>query len=81
MEEKGSRKLLVSHKPALTRRELLIGAGMVAGGLALGPLIAACGSSPSTGGTSTTPKKGGNFRLGVTGGGAKDMIDGQNIVT
>ena len=27
------------------------------------------------------PKKGGNFRLGVTGGGSKDMMDGQNIVT
>ena len=28
-----------------------------------------------------TPKQGGNFRLGVTGGGSKDMMDGQNIVT
>ena len=26
-------------------------------------------------------KSGGNFRLGVTGGGAKDIIDGQHIVT
>jgi peptide/nickel transport system substrate-binding protein len=50
--------------------------------------LAACGggSAPSpSGGESTgaagTPKKGGNFRLGVTGGGAKDMMDGQNIVT
>src|SRR6266566_7479746 len=81
MEEKRSRQSLVLHGPVLTRRELLIGAGMVAGGLALGPLIAACGPSTTTGGTSTTPKKGGSFRLGVTGGGAKDMIDGQNIVT
>ena len=81
MEENRSRQSLVFQRPAFTRRELLIGAGMVAGGLALGPLIAACGPSTTTGGTSTTPKKGGNFRLGVTGGGAKDMIDGQNIVT
>src|SRR6267142_3438413 len=81
MEKRWSRQPLVLQGPALTRRELLIGAGMVAGGLALGPLIAACGPSTTTGGTSTTPKKGGNFRLGVTGGGAKDIIDGQNIVT
>ena len=26
-------------------------------------------------------KEGGNFRLGVTGGGSKDMVDGQNIIT
>ena len=69
----------------LSRRELLVGAGgvLLAGGLA------ACGSSGSSsaaasGGGSTpagTPKKGGNFRLGVTGGGANDIIDGQSIVT
>src|SRR6266542_6343127 len=28
-----------------------------------------------------TPKRGGTFRIGVSGGGAKDFIDGQNIVT
>src|SRR3954451_1718121 len=69
----------------LSRRDLLVGASTVllAGGLA------ACGggsssSSPAgSGGSSAagTPKKGGNFRLGVTGGGASDIIDGQNIVT
>jgi peptide/nickel transport system substrate-binding protein len=69
---------------SLSRRELLVGAGgvLLAGGLA------ACGgggtsSSPGSGGTPAagTPKKGGNFRLGVTGGGASDIIDGQSIVT
>ncbi len=70
---------------SLSRRELLVGAGgvLLAGGLA------ACGGSGSSasagsGGASTpagTPKKGGNFRLGVTGGGASDIIDGQSIVT
>ena len=70
---------------SLSRRELLVGAGgvLLAGGLA------ACGgsgssSSAASGGGSTpagTPKKGGNFRLGVTGGGASDIIDGQSIVT
>jgi peptide/nickel transport system substrate-binding protein len=67
-----------------SRRGLMMGAGgvVMAGGLA------ACGSgsapapggAPSTG-TAGTPKKGGDFRLGVTGGGSKDMMDGQNIVT
>jgi len=71
---------------SLSRRELLMGAGgvLLAGGLA------ACGGSGSSssggggGGSSApvgTPKKGGNFRLGVTGGGASDIIDGQSIVT
>jgi peptide/nickel transport system substrate-binding protein len=68
----------------LSRRDLLVGAGtvMLAGGLA------ACGgsggSSSSAGGATTsagTPKRGGNFRLGVTGGGASDLIDGQTIIT
>jgi peptide/nickel transport system substrate-binding protein len=81
MEDKTSRQPLVLREWALTRRELLIGAGMVAGGIALGPVIAACGGPSSSGGTEGTPKRGGNFRLGVTGGGAKDIIDGQNIVT
>jgi peptide/nickel transport system substrate-binding protein len=70
---------------SLSRRELLVGAGgvLLAGGLA------ACGSSGSSssaasGGGSTpagTPKKGGNFRLAVTGGGSGDIIDGQSIIT
>ncbi len=69
---------------SLSRRELLMGAGgvLLAGGLA------ACGGSGSSssggsGGSTPagTPKKGGNFRLGVTGGGASDIIDGQSIVT
>ncbi|HEX4472020.1 MAG TPA: ABC transporter substrate-binding protein, partial [Nocardioides sp.] len=67
-----------------SRRGLMMGAGgvVMAGGLA------ACGggSAPAPGGAASTgaagtPKKGGDFRLGVTGGGSKDMIDGQNIVT
>ncbi len=70
-------------KMSLSRRELLMGAGgvLLAGGLA------ACGSSSSGSSASTastatgTPKPGGNFRLGVTGGGAKDLIDGQTIIT
>jgi peptide/nickel transport system substrate-binding protein len=68
----------------VSRRQLLVGA---AGLAAVGGLAAACGSSsssPSTGsatGAAGKPKRGGNFRLGVTGGGSKDIMDGQNIIT
>jgi peptide/nickel transport system substrate-binding protein len=62
---------------------------MGAGGVLLAGGLAACGgggasSGGGSGGSSApagTPKKGGNFRLGVTGGGASDIIDGQSIVT
>jgi peptide/nickel transport system substrate-binding protein len=61
----------------LTREELLRraaagGAAVVASGSLVGIADAALGA---------TPKRGGTFRLGVSGGGAKDFIDGQNIVT
>ena len=67
---------------AFTRRQLLAGAG----GAAMLAALAACGgdTSPSpvpSGGATGKPKPGGNFRLGVTGGGSKDILDGQNIVT
>jgi peptide/nickel transport system substrate-binding protein len=68
----------------VSRRKLLAGA---AGLAAFGALGAGCGSSSSSAGASSatggagTPKRGGNFRLGVTGGGSKDIFDGQNIIT
>src|SRR6266487_992809 len=67
----------------LSRRQLFAGAA----GVALTGSLAACGSSgsssPSTSPTQAAgqPKRGGNFRLGVTGGGPKDIMDGQNIIT
>ena len=63
--------------PGLTRDELLRRAAaggavvLTSGGLA-GVAEAALAARP---------KRGGTFRLGVSGGGAKDFIDGQNIVT
>ncbi|HEX3931705.1 MAG TPA: ABC transporter substrate-binding protein [Nocardioides sp.] len=66
-----------------SRRGLVMGAG----GIVAAGSLAACGSgsAPAPPGGSTgaggAPKKGGDFRLGVTGGGSKDMMDGQNIVT
>jgi peptide/nickel transport system substrate-binding protein len=64
----------------ITRRQLLMGIGMLAAGMSIASVLAACGASSNTG-SSSTPKRGGTFRLGVTGGGAKDMMDGQNIIT
>ena len=68
----------------VSRRQLLAGAA----GLAAVGGLAACGSGSSSSSTSSsstaaagTPKRGGNFRLGVTGGGSKDIMDGQNIIT
>src|SRR5690349_2769984 len=67
----------------VSRRQILIGAA----GLAAAGGLVACGSgsSPSassgSGSAGGNPKRGGNFRLGVTGGGSKDIMDGQNIIT
>ncbi|MDQ3307384.1 MAG: ABC transporter substrate-binding protein [Actinomycetota bacterium] len=65
----------------LSRRQLFKGTAGVA---MLGGLAACTGdsSTPSSQpSASGSPKRGGNFRLGVTGGGAKDIFDGQNIIT
>src|SRR5437764_13497190 len=60
----------------LSRRELLAGAG----GVVLAGTLAACGgggrSSPASGGGTPTgaSKRGGNFRLGVTGRHARRLV-------
>jgi peptide/nickel transport system substrate-binding protein len=60
----------------LSRRELLAaGGGVVLAGSLAGPAASAFAASAAK------PKRGGTFRLGVTGGGAKDFIDGQSITT
>lgn len=70
---------------AVSRRQLFVGA---AGAAAVAGLSACSGTTPSSQSSSSssssaagTPKRGGNFRLGVTGGGTKDIFDGQNIIT
>src|SRR5215212_6100293 len=88
MTESGEHRWQVNERPESlwlpSRRGLVMGAG----GVAMAGTLAACGGnspSPSGGSESTAdagaPKPGGNFRLGVTGGGAKDIMDGQNITT
>src|SRR5437588_9286335 len=62
---------------------------MWSGGYSRAGTLAACGGGrtrsngggATSGGGGGTPKPGGNFRLGVTGGGASDIIDGQTIIT
>jgi peptide/nickel transport system substrate-binding protein len=67
----------------LTRREVLKGALAVGAGAAFAPALAACGggssassASPSPS-TAASPKKGGNLRVGISGGSAKESLDGQ----
>ena len=65
----------------VSRRQVLLGAA--GGAAALG--LAACSNNSSSSSSSPaaegSPKPGGDFILGVTGGGSKDIMDGQNIVT
>jgi peptide/nickel transport system substrate-binding protein len=61
----------------LTREELLRRAAVGGGALLVaGNLAGAARAAVDAG-----PKRGGTFRIGVSGGSAKDFIDGQNIVT
>lgn len=63
----------------LTRQDLLRRAALGSGALiAAGSLaqVAEAGADATP-----KPKRGGTFRIGVSGGSAKDFIDGQNIVT
>jgi len=71
----------VVAQSGLTREELLKraavgGAAIVAGG----SLVKSAHGAPA-GVAASAPKRGGTFRIGVSGGSAKDFIDGQNIVT
>jgi len=65
----------------LTREELLkraaVGGAVIVAG---GSLVRSAQGAPA-GLAASTPKRGGTFRIGVSGGSAKDFIDGQNIVT
>src|SRR5881397_2296854 len=65
----------------LTRDELLrraaVGGGVILGS---GSLVSAAEAAADAV-DAATPKRGGTFRLGVSGGSTKDFIDGQNIVT
>ena len=70
----------------ITRRDLLKGAVVLGSGVALSPLLSACGTSGGTGASSSpstaaAPTKGGNLRIGVTGGSTNDVVDFQVAMT
>jgi peptide/nickel transport system substrate-binding protein len=62
----------------LTRHDLLRRAAVGGGALLVGGNLAQVAQGAVG---ATQPKRGGTFRIGVSGGSAKDFIDGQNIVT
>ena len=64
----------------LTREELLRRAAVGGGTLLLGGSLAQV-AQVAQAASDAAPKRGGTFRLGVAGGSAKDIIDGQYIVT
>ena len=65
--------------PHLGRRTFLRSAVLGGAALAGGGLLEACSSSPSpaasSGGKASAPKKGGNLRVGLTGGGSSDTLN------
>lgn len=73
----------------LTRRTLLLRGGSGLAVIAGGGLLAACGggsgsSSTASGAPATAvgkPRRGGTLRLGGSGGGSTDTLDGQNALT
>ena len=62
----------------LTRQDLLRRAAVGGGVLLVGGNLSQVARAAEG---ATAPKRGGTFRVGVSGGSAKDFIDGQNIVT
>src|SRR5262249_43167479 len=69
----------VDHTGGLTRQDLLRRAAVGGGALIVGGNLAQAAGAAV--GAPAKPKRGGTFRIGVSGGSAKDFIDGQNIVT
>src|SRR5919202_5572041 len=64
----------------LTREELLRRAAVGGGTLLLGGRLAQV-AQVAQAASDAAPKRGGTFRLGVSGGSAKDIIDGEHIIT
>ncbi len=65
----------------LTREELLKRAAVGGGAILAGGSLAGVARGATGSLDAAAPKRGGTFRIGVSGGSAKDFIDGQNIVT
>jgi peptide/nickel transport system substrate-binding protein len=79
----GNRGVL-SGAAALDRRQFLRGIAVGGAAVGAGGLIAACSSSSSTTGArtiSTTPKRGGDLKVGLSGSDGADTLDPHNQVT
>ena len=79
-----SSKTDCGSRSPFSRRTLFLGAGTAAMLGGARGMRRQRQSSPSAGGSSAAghaEEAAANFRLGVTGGGAKDIFDGQNIIT
>jgi peptide/nickel transport system substrate-binding protein len=74
---------LLSGAAALDRRQFLRGIAATGAAVGTGGLIAACSSSPTPGAstTSTTPKRGGDLKVGLSGSNGADTLDPHNQVT
>jgi peptide/nickel transport system substrate-binding protein len=75
---------LLSGTVALDRRQFLRGAAATGAAVGAGGLIAACSGSTQTSGTSatgTTPKRGGDLKVGLSGSTGTDTLDPHNQVT
>ena len=79
----------IVHDKRVTRRDILKGAAAVGAVAAFGSVAAACGSS-SSGGSSASPsaaasggapKQGGDLKVAIGGGSAKDTLDAQIATT
>ena len=70
----------VVNRP-VSRRSLLKGAAAMGAVAALGPIASACGGGEASTGEEGTPsgepKKGGDLKIGIVGGSAKDTVDPQ----
>lgn len=77
----------IANSKRVTRRGVLQGVAAAGALAALGPVASACGGSSSSSSSSAspssagTPKKGGHIKSGVTGGSAKDTLDGHIATT
>ncbi len=74
----------IVHDKRVTRRDVLKGAAAMGAVAAFGSVAAACGSSEESGGEASPaasesaaagPKKGGDLKVGIGGGSAKDTLD------
>lgn len=77
-----SSRAKIYRASAPSRRTVLKGVAAGAGSGLLAATLAACGSSAASGSAASSgkPRRGGQLRVGVTGGGSSDTLDAQNGV-